>query len=117
MTDYLAKIGEQHLSILGKVGSGKTFTAKGIVEKLLAAGRRVCIIDPTGVWWGLRALKDGEPSAFPVVIFGGEHADVPIDKGSGERLATVLAGANVPELADTPARADGDLPLFAEVKG
>lgn len=28
----------QHIAILGKTGSGKTFTAKGIVEKMLAAG-------------------------------------------------------------------------------
>jgi len=43
----------QHIAILGKTGSGKTTTAKGFAETLLDAGKRVCVIDPTGVWWGL----------------------------------------------------------------
>jgi DNA helicase HerA-like ATPase len=43
-----------HIGILGKTGSGKTYTAKGLVERLLAARRQVVIIDPTGAWYGLR---------------------------------------------------------------
>jgi DNA helicase HerA-like ATPase len=39
-----------HIGIVGKTGSGKTTTAKGFAEQLLAAGRRICVIDPTGVW-------------------------------------------------------------------
>lgn len=48
-----------HIGILGKTGSGKTTTAKGFAESLIEAGRRICVIDPTGVWWGLRMLADG----------------------------------------------------------
>jgi len=39
-----------HLAIFGRTGSGKTYTAKGIVENLLDEKRRVCIIDPAGAW-------------------------------------------------------------------
>jgi adenylylsulfate kinase-like enzyme len=46
------KILHKHLAILGINGSGKTYTAKGLAERLLDSGRRICVIDPTGrlVW-------------------------------------------------------------------
>src|SRR5690242_9599524 len=72
-----------HIAILGKTGSGKTTTAKGFAEDLLDAGKRVCAICPTGVWWGLRLLADGKTPGYPVVIFGGQHADVPLGENSG----------------------------------
>ena len=40
----------QHLAVLGKTGSGKSYLTRSIVERLLDAGRRVCIVDYTGVW-------------------------------------------------------------------
>lgn len=63
----------QHVAIVGKTGSGKTYTAKGLVERLLEEGRRVCVLDPTGAWYGLRTLANGKKAGFPVMIFGGEH--------------------------------------------
>ena len=76
-----------HLAIIGKTGSGKTFLAKWIVERLLRAHRRVCIIDPTGAWWGLRASVDGKKDGFPVAIFGGDHGDLPLNAHAGVVLA------------------------------
>lgn len=84
-------------AIVGRIGSGKTYTAKGRVEVALAAGRRVCIVDPTGAWWGLRLTADGEPSPFDLVIFGGDHADVPIVPDHGERLADLIVSGSVPQ--------------------
>lgn len=40
---------EKHLGILGINGSGKTYTAKGLAERLLDQKQRICVIDPTGV--------------------------------------------------------------------
>ena len=73
----------QHMAILGKTGSGKTYAAKGLVERLIEAGRRVCVLDPTDAWWGLRSGTDGVRPGLPVVIFGGDHADVPITEHAG----------------------------------
>ncbi len=51
-------------------GSGKTYAAKGLVERLMDRGGRVCVVDPLGVWWGLRARADGTAaSGYPVVVF------------------------------------------------
>ncbi|MDR3471561.1 MAG: DUF87 domain-containing protein [Devosia sp.] len=77
---------DSDIAILGRKGGGKTFTAKGIVERLLDMGRRVLVLDPLGVWAGLRTAADGEHAGYPVAIFGGLHADLPLDlrrHGSG----------------------------------
>lgn len=95
---------EQDIAIVGRKGSGKTYAAKGIVEQLLTAQRRVCIWDPTGVWYGLRVGADGNAPGFPVVIFGARREDVAVDieinDRDGEQLAETLAAANVPAVID-----------------
>lgn len=94
-----------HVGIVGKTGSGKTFAAKGAVEGLLARGERTLVIDPTGVWWGLRLRSDGKrASEHAPVIFGGRHGDLPlVDKDAaetGERLAVALGGSATPAIVD-----------------
>jgi len=82
---------DDRLAIVGTSGSGKTYAAKGLAERLMAGGGRVCIVDPLGVWWGLRSAADGHaPSPFPVVVFGGPHADVALDPGMGTALGTLI---------------------------
>jgi len=82
---------DDRLAIVGTSGSGKTYAAKGLAERLMAGGGRLCIVDPLGVWWGLRSAADGHaPSPFPVVVFGGRHADVALDPGMGAALGTLV---------------------------
>ena len=88
------------IAILGKKGGGKTYTAKGVVERLLDMGRRVLILDPLGVWAGLRTGADGESPGYPVAIFGGEHGDMPLDTAAASAIADVLARENVPAVLD-----------------
>ena len=80
------------LAIVGTSGSGKTYAAKGLVERLLEGGARVCVVDPLGVWWGLRAGAEGPgvPGPYPVVVFGGRHADVALDEGMGGALGRLV---------------------------
>ena len=56
---------DERLAIVGTSGSGKTYAAKVLVEQLMAQGARVCIVDPLGVWWGLRAGAEGGASPPP----------------------------------------------------
>ena len=82
---------EQHSAWLATSGAGKTTAVKGGVERMLARGERVVIVDPTGVWWGLRFLADGRrASPYKPVIFGRHHADLPLEEGSGEAIAHAL---------------------------
>ena len=93
---------DKHIAILGKTGSGKSNLAKTIAEDLLARGARVCVIDPTGTWWGLRLMADGEtPSGHPIVIFGGQHADLPVAAAHGEAIARAIGTSSTPAIIDT----------------
>ena len=92
----------KHIAILGKTGSGKSNLAKTIAEDLLARGERVCVIDPTGTWWGLRLMADGDtPSGHPIVIFGGQHADLPIGAAHGAAIARAIGTSSTPAIIDT----------------
>ena len=101
---------DDRLAIVGTSGSGKTYAAKGLVERLLDRGARVCVVDPLGVWWGLRAAADGSaPAPYPVVVFGGRHADVPLAPGMGAALGRLLGGhalACVVDVSDFGSGAD-----------
>src|SRR5579871_3693834 len=92
---------ESHIAILGKTGSGKTVAAKGMVERILDARGRACAIDPTGVWHGLRSSADGKTAGYPVVIFGGPHADVPLAQTHGEAIAEIVGNSSTSAVIDT----------------
>lgn len=78
-------------AVLGKRGSGKTNTAVVLVEELVAAKLPVCVVDPVGVWWGLRAGADGDKrGGLPITIIGGEHGDVPLEETAGRELAAFV---------------------------
>jgi hypothetical protein len=103
----------QHIAILGKTGSGKSNAAKTAVEILLARGERVCAIDPTGTWWGLRLRDDGKkPSPWPVVIFGGEHADLPLGPNHGAAVAEAIGTSSTPAVIDTRLMTVGERTRF-----
>lgn len=107
-----AKALEQHIAILGKTGSGKTYAAKGVVERILSEGGRVCIIDPTGAWHGLRSSATGKSAGFPVVIFGGSHADLPLGGAHGEAIAEIIGTASTPAIIDTSLMRVGERTRF-----
>jgi hypothetical protein len=90
----------QHVIALGKTGSGKSSALRSQVERLLDLGRPVCIVDPKGDWYGLRSGADGRSPGYPIVIFGGDHADVPINAHAGAAVAELIATGNRPALID-----------------
>ncbi|WP_164901723.1 ATP-binding protein [Neorhizobium lilium] len=111
----LAHLLDHPTAIVGTTGAGKTFAAKGAVEVLLAIGRRVIIIDPTGAWWGLRTGADGNrDGGFPVMIFGGDHADVELtpDGESGKALGKALANRDVRAIIDISSMTGGEKNRF-----
>lgn len=76
--------------ILAKKGAGKTYTAAVEIEEALKHGTPVVILDPTGAWWGLKSSADGTKPGFPIAVFGGEHADIPLEESAGEVVATAI---------------------------
>lgn len=79
----------------GQRGTGKTYTAGVLVEDMLEAGLPIVVIDPTDVWWGLRSSADGKGDGYPVYVFGGPHADVPLEEGAGELIADTLIDSGI----------------------
>lgn len=89
-----------HTLLLGKTRAGKSSVMRLIVERLLDEAKPVTILDPKGDWWGLKSSADGKRAGYGVVIFGGDHADVPINDHSGKAVAELVATGNRPAIID-----------------
>ena len=85
----------QTFAIMGIRGSGKTSTACVLAEEMCRANLPWIAFDPVGVWWGLRANRDGKAGGHPVVVFGGQHADLPLHKNAGAQVAEALVNEAV----------------------
>lgn len=84
---------DDRLAFVGTAGSGKTYNAGSGVERLLAAKARAVVIDPLGVWWGLRLKADGATaSGFDIPIFGGTHGDLALTEHAGALIGETVAG-------------------------
>lgn len=90
----------QTFAVLGKRGSGKTNTASVLTEQLIKAGLPVVYVDPIGVTWGLRHARDGKHPGLPVIILGGEHADVPLEETGGAVIADFVIDHRQPAVVD-----------------
>ena len=100
--------------IVGQSGSGKTVTAKDQVTRLLGENRHTAIIDPTGVWWGMRLTPEGEPNRAQLYVFGGEHGDVAIRPTQGAEVARIILGQRISAVVDLSAMKTGaEWRLFA----
>lgn len=90
----------QTFAILAKKGSGKTYTGSVLAEEMLAAGQVMVAVDPTGAWYGLRSSSDGKRPGYPVVVFGGDHGDLPLNPLAGEMIAQAIAAKRFPAVLD-----------------
>ena len=90
----------QTFGILGKRGAGKTNTAVVVAEEMIRAGLPNVIVDPVGVWWGLRSSKDGQRKGLPVYIFGGEQGDIPLEETAGQLVADFIVETRQPVVLD-----------------
>lgn len=80
----------QTFLVVGKRGSGKSTTAARLVEQLLNAKVPVVVLDIADTWWGLKASRDGNGAGHDVYVFGGRHADLPLEVHGGAMIADVL---------------------------
>lgn len=86
-------------AILGIRDSGKTVTAKGIVEQLLDENIPVIIFDAVGKW---RWLKDAAPGgkSYKVVVTGGRAPDLPLTPESVSEIVRSAVKERIPLVID-----------------
>jgi len=84
---------DDRLAIVGTSGSGKTYAAGTAVERLLAAGNKVIIVDPLGTRWPGIARQGGRQTrGLPGHHIGGAHGDLPITPAAGALIGETVAG-------------------------
>lgn len=85
-------------AILGIRDSGKTYTATYLAERLMDAGIPIVVFDPIGVWKYLRVPDRGK--GYPVVVAGGENADLPLTPASAPEIVRAAMRENIPLVID-----------------
>lgn len=93
-------IGGGGLAILAKKGAGKTYAGKVIAEELWAHKVPFVAVDPVGAWWGLRMNPDATGEGLSVPIFGGPHADVPLERTGGRLVADLIVDERLSAILD-----------------
>lgn len=81
----------QTFGIVAQRGAGKTYLTCVVAEEMIGGGFATVILDPMGVYWGLRSSADGKSEGLPIVILGGDHGDLPLEAGSGKAVAEWVA--------------------------
>lgn len=102
----------QTQAILAKRGVGKSYTASVEAEELLKHRQQIVVIDPTGAWHGLRSSADGKSEGYPIVIFGGEHADVPLEEHAGEAISRAIVEQRFSAIIDLSLFRKGQMMRF-----
>lgn len=86
--DYM---GGGTFALLAKKGWGKTYAMRVMAEEFDKAKVPFVALDPMDAFWGLRAAKDGTPGGgLSVPIFGGPHADAPLEETAGKLMADLV---------------------------
>lgn len=80
----------QTFAFLARKGAGKTYGASKLAEGMLDADAQVVVIDPVGVWYGLRLGADGKTPGFNIPVFGGLHGDLPLEPTGGALVADLV---------------------------
>lgn len=78
------------IAVLATRGAGKSFASADVVEELYASALQFVVIDPMGVYWGLRSSYDGTKAGLKIIMLGGEQGDVPLEPTSGRLIADVV---------------------------
>lgn len=90
----------ESIGIVAARGSGKTYTTAVMAEELFIADLPFLVIDPLGVYWGIRSSADGTDVGLPVIVLGGDHGDLPLEAGSGRAIARWVLEYRKPTVLD-----------------
>lgn len=102
----------QPIALLGNRGGGKTYGGMKLFEIAYEAGVQCGAVDPIGKWWALRLGADGKSRGLNVYIFGGKHADFPIQSDKGAFVARVVVERRIHFVLDLSQMRKGERRRF-----
>jgi hypothetical protein len=102
----------QTFGILAVRRSGKSNAAVVMAEEMYDAGLPWVAIDPKGDWWGMRSSGDGKKPGLSVLVFGGDHADVPLEPTGGDLVADLIVDQRITCILDTSEMTKADQRRF-----
>lgn len=98
--------------ILAVKRAGKSNAAVVMAEEMYAADLPWVAIDPKGDWWGVRAAGEGKRPGLKVLVFGGQHGDVPLEPGSGRLVADLVVEKRITCVLDVSEMTKADQRRF-----
>lgn len=78
------------VGIIATRGAGKSYGSVTLIEEAIAADVQTVVLDPTGVYHGLRSSATGKSDGLPVYVLGGPHGDVPLEDRAGVFIADLV---------------------------
>lgn len=90
----------QKMAFLGRTGGGKTYAAQKLAEEMAKAGLQFVVLDPVGVWYGLRIAANGKDPGIQIPVFGGLHGDIPIESTGGALMADIISDRGISAVID-----------------
>jgi hypothetical protein len=100
-------------AIMGISGSGKTYAAGKLVEEMLDQNSQVIVLDPVGVWWGLRLSESGKRRGYDIPVIGGIRGDLPLEHTAGKLVAETLAHGKHSCVVDVSMLSKGKMAQFS----
>lgn len=93
-------VATQKLAFLARSGAGKSYSASKLAELMHAAGFQFVVLDPVGIWYGLRLGADGESAGLNIPVFGGEFGDIPLEPTAGALVADLVVERGISVVLD-----------------
>lgn len=95
--------------VYGAKGMGKTNFGSVLAEELYLCHFHFAIIDPMGVWWGLRHGADRHSPGLEVLLLGGTRGDLPIEPTAGAVVADLVVDESIQVVIDISRHANGKM--------
>lgn len=91
---------ESCIGIIGKRGGGKSGGIKVLMEEFVKTGLPFVAFDPVGILWGIKSSLDGSSPGLPILVIGGSHGDLRLDRRAGAQTAEAIVQANISAIID-----------------
>jgi hypothetical protein len=100
------------IGILAVKRAGKSNAAVVLAEEMFDRGIPWVAIDPKGDWWGVRAGGGGTAPGLAVLVFGGQHGDVPLEPTAGRLVADLVVEQRITCVLDVSEMSKADQRRF-----